>query len=155
MFGLQRSGTNYLHWVVHNNTSAAVATDGGWKHAFPGERRIGNHGRRQTPVPVVALCRRRGISPVVVRKDYGHWRDSILRDPKDYDRGDHHPVWVAFHRQWSQFAPVVRYEDFLEDFDTAVTRLAARLEVEVTGYRQPERVANSPGWKPSDRGRYL
>lgn len=156
MFGLQRSGTNYLHWIVDKNTSGTAVKRGGWKHAFPGEQRLGLHGASDCGEPVVARCARLKIVPVAVRKDFDHWLPSIRRRRKDYDRGDNYrEVWEAYYDQWSGYAEVVRYEDFLVDFETAVCDMAGRAGLHVRGYRQPERVPNSPPWKPEHRDRYV
>lgn len=155
VFGLQRSGTNYLHWLVGRNLRIQVTKDAGWKHGFPHERRIGLHGATPLQVPIVENAARLGIQIVVVRKDLDHWLESIARDPKDYDRGDPERAWHAFYGAWRQFAPIVRYEDFLGDFRQSMDHLGSIFGVSPRSYRQPTKVPNSPRWSPEKRTRYV
>lgn len=159
-FGLQRSGTNYLHWLFEHDFDAEATKRGGWKHGFPWERRVGLHGKKRLSRPIVDNLARRRIQPVIIRKDLDHWLESLERNPKDYDQGagavESDPVkaWERFYTEWAEHGPVFRYEDFLEDFPAAMTRLGELVGPPVS-LVEPESVRYSPDWKPEDRSRYL
>lgn len=161
VFGLQRSGTNYLHWVIARNLPVKATKSGGWKHGFPWERRIGLHGAKRLPTTISRTLRQNDIQPVIVGKDLDHWLMSLSRDPKDYDRGagaveaDTRVAWVRFYDEWSEHGPVVRYEDFIARFKPSLSRLAELLGVEPHSFEEPDKVPNSPDWTPEDRARYL
>lgn len=161
VFGLQRSGTNYLHWVIQRDLDAEPVESAGWKHAFPWEKRTGLHGKHPQPDTIVETLNALRVRPVVVSKDLPHWLASIERNPKDYERGggaveaDKAKAWVRFHQEWSAYAPIVRYEDFVADFSGALDRLARLLDVRVTARKQPKKVPNSPRWHPDHKRRYL
>lgn len=161
VFGLQRSGTNYLHWILDHNFPVDVTKDGGWKHGFPWEKRVGLHGRNPLNVPIVDNLAALNIRPLVVAKDISHWLESIARAPKDYDRGasaveqDRVKAWQRFYQEWAAYAPIIRYEAFIADFDSALRHLAGVLGVDPVAHQQPDKVPNSPNWRPKDRGRYV
>lgn len=161
VFGLQRSGTNYLHWVLSKNFPVKTTKDGGWKHGFPWERRIGLHGAEPLDTSIAQRLIDKNIQPVVVRKDLEHWLPSIDREPKDYHKGagavegDRAKAWERYYREWAEHAPIVRYEDFLADFDAALRSLGDLIGVSPVRADQPTRVPNSRRWRPSDRKRYI
>lgn len=161
VFGLQRSGTNYLHWVIDKNLPVDVTKDGGWKHAFPWEKRIGLHGAQPLDGPIAERLKAKNIQPVVVCKDLEHWVTSVARTPKDYDLGagavcdSYEEAWRRFHADWASVAPFVRYESFLTDFEGSLRHLAGTLGVEATRALKPRRVPNSPKWRPEHKRRYV
>lgn len=156
MFGLQRSGTNYVEWVLRENLPVDMTKRAGWKHGLPSERRAGSWaGAKPQRRTISEELGRRGVRPVVVRKDLDHWVESIRRNPQDYDRGPAADAWHGYYAEWEPLAPIVRYEDFLEDFNMAVERLAGLLGVEPVSFRQPDKVKHSPEWTPDHRRRYL
>jgi hypothetical protein len=100
-------------------------------------------------------------TPVLVRKDLDHWLASIERLPRDvgqvrgFDPDDPAATWHAFYAAWEPHAPLVRYEDFLEDFEGAVIELGAHLGVQPVSFEVPEKVPYSPDWEPDHRSRYV
>jgi len=162
VFGLQRSGTHFTHDVIALNFDASATKDrGGWRHAFPDERRRGLHGRKRIPTTVIERVRQEQITPVLVRKDLDHWLASIDRLPRDVAKvrgftwDDPAATWHAFYEAWEPHAPVVRYEDFLEDFPPSLITLGMAIGLAPHSEIVPAQVPYSDDWQPEHRSRYV
>lgn len=161
MFGLQRSGTNYLLAVIRTNFPVETTKgEAGWVHGFPDEKRRGGHGRKRQPESIRRTLETLNITPVVVRKDLDRWVKSIRRQPQQVEDvtgftwDDPEATWRRFYEAWS-FAPTLRYGDFIEDFESAVEALGDRLGVKPVSLVEPEKVPYSPHWRPEHKRRYM
>lgn len=179
VFGLPRSGTNYLRWLLDANftgvrTNKAVC----WEHSLPYDRkRMGAHVRRRArpadrevvelgPNAKTALEATEGMVRVVVVKDIGHWYESIERTRRmqygtaaminaNFDAPSLEALYHRWHSAWAPHARFIRYESFISDFHPTLGYLGSLIGSPPTSFTQPSRVAESPHWLPHDRERYL
>lgn len=158
LFGLPRSGTNYLRWLIAHNFDAVPHKHVCWEHALPGQR-LSSDGQ---PAELTALEATAGLTRVVIYKDRDHWLESIARNTPTSERIilNTHGVPVAslydrFLAEWAPHARSVRYESFLEDFASTMDYLGTLIGTPPRNYLEPARVPESPHWRPEHRSRYL
>jgi len=143
VYGLQRSGTNYLEWVLHHCFGIDVQY-GVLKHHLPEELNLTDNPK------------------VLIYKDFDHWKSSIERMPVDLYllRGDDvnlKQFHTDFNSKWKKRIPSVRYEDFLIDYKGSLEKLSKIFNIPILNYDQPRAgsLHRSQDFKPEDVYRYV
>lgn len=144
IYGLQRSGTNYLEWILDKCFGLDVQY-GIRKHDFPEERGITDFSNK-----------------IVIYKDFDHWVESIKRDPSDLWFARGHDVnlrefYDKFNSEWSAKIPSVRYEDFLLDYEGSLDNLSRIFNTPVLNYNKPVpgSLHRSQGFRQEHFSRYI
>jgi hypothetical protein len=160
LFGLQRSGTNYLDWLLKNDFEGLSIIEGlGWKHALPSEYYSKNMQDCLMDCTVWEVIKKDKITPIIIYKEYSNWLDSIKRDSVNYfnfNRPEPRNFYWQWHNDWSlRTDNFIQYEDFIKDFEKTLNKLGKMIGSKPTRYEEPEKVKNSCNWKETDKLRYL
>lgn len=175
IWGLKRSGTNYLRWILEHDLRGVlpVSDIGGWKHGIPGpltrdEQRWWPEGRPEDRPPVAdrlseilaaeasgtlrhLLCVRHPLawlcSVCRYRGGPGIRRTPVRRLRRRLgDWNARGSVFLAFHDRIPAVSRIVRYEDLYPIGDGAGMHALARwLGVQVDGEEMPPRRLRNAG----------
>lgn len=157
MFGLPRSGTHYLRWLIEHNFRCQTHKDTGWEHSLPHDR-WERHRQRMTQTVLEATA---GLTRLVIYKDRERWLQSVERQPQAHqqltDYLGPHPerIYDEFLSAWAPHAAFIRYESFIQDFPSTLEYLGTLLGSPPSSYRVPATVPESPDWRPGDHRHYL
>lgn len=145
IFGLQRSGTNYLKAILELNFKD-IKVEYDWRHSIFED--LNEESKK-------------GIG-IVIYKELGHWLKSIERKKVNiYTFVPTHANLPAYYDRWlKSYAGkdgiyFISYESFLIDFEATLKYLGVLIGEKPWRFLEPEIVKYSEEWNPEDKSKYL
>lgn len=175
IFGIERSGTNYLEALIKENLNAHPLTNGlGWKHGAPVTPDEWFHdGISKEELPnkdlYIEIVRKNPSLPcVVIIKDPYHWLDSIRKfRPQNFDLVKWFKKYNSLYLEYMNYllineheyfkpAIFVRYEDLLTEPEKQISKIAEVFGLRVvTDFTIPDKVFLSPKFNKKRKEFYL
>ena len=150
LYGIERSGTNWIQSLLELNTDAVVLTNTvGWKHGIIHDN--GDHNFQS-------------VNALVISKNPYHWYQSIMRYKGELGAKYWYQKYAMLYRDYLDFVPddffvkkeIIRYEDLLANPESIVADICKKFGLKMDDeFTNPKKVFMSKDFSKERKEMYL